>query len=738
MTTVFGIDIQKGNIRSASVHPRFCFARVTDGEIVEEGTNLSIPRLFRILHAVRPDVLAVDSVQEIAKDDAGLYRFLASLPPETALVQVTGDGVTMESLPQVAARYHLKFDKTSPAEEARATALIASYGGGYEVVAFEGVTQITVSRSRSLGRGGWSQNRYARKVHGGVKVKAREIEDKLAEAGIQSSSVSQLAFGGSSRTVIEARAPRGSVPVSSLRCGDIQVRVEPKKRDRILYVSREAKTPYVIVGVDPGTTVGVAVLGLDGRLLHLESVRAQSPAELISVISSLGIPVLVATDKAEMPAGVEKIRRVFGAVGWTPKKDILVKEKYVADEGYSFADDHQRDSLAAALMAYRSYLPKFENIGKRVPSGISLDTVRASIIKGKPLSALLPGDEGNAPEETAAAPESVFDEKDYELFRMEGEIAKLRELTQDLSAELEKKTEELKKLQRRLAQKTNEQMAEILVSAEIQQRDTELLQVKKALRKEERRSKNLRLRLERMKRYVALSAGDGCLALKVLQLLSRDAVRAMDDEMGVGEGDILYILKIDGWGRTAIQDIAAAHVRAVILPKQTFDRAKEQHLIDEFRAINLPLVSGANLSPRVRGKIGVVDEQAMMRAEEAWRMSQDQYLKDKHTQQLHGMVTEYQVQRRRDVHNFGIDPASLPSADREDIQTPPKPKKQPAKEPVKVQVTVRQEPVKEMPQEPPKPKKQPVSKPKPADKPDILTSVLRTYRSEREKELKHQ
>ncbi|HJJ70178.1 MAG TPA: DUF460 domain-containing protein, partial [Methanocorpusculum sp.] len=364
MTTVFGIDIQKGNIRSQSVAPRFCLVRVEDGKVISEEKGVSIPKLFRLLRAERPDILAVDSVQEIAPSDKELFSFLSAMPAETKLVQVTGDGIKMESLPAVAARYNLKFDKTNPAEEAKASALVASFGGGYEVVAFEGVTTVTISRGRSLGRGGWSQNRYVRKVHGGVKTRAREIEAKLAEAGLSYTVESRRAFGGESRTIISVRAPRAEVPVAGMKSGDIQVHVIPKRKDKISYLPLTKKTSYVIVGLDPGTTVGLSILDLNGNLLHTASVRAQSPAEVIAEISRIGKPVVVATDKAEMPAGVEKIRRAFAAVPWTPKKDILIKEKYAAAEGYEFADDHQRDSLAAAVLAFRSFQPKFENLKK--------------------------------------------------------------------------------------------------------------------------------------------------------------------------------------------------------------------------------------------------------------------------------------------------------------------------------------------------------------------------------------
>lgn len=730
MTTVFGIDIQKGNIRSQSVAPRFCLVRVEDGKVISEEKGVSIPKLFRLLRAERPDILAVDSVQEIAPSDKELFSFLSAMPAETKLVQVTGDGIKMESLPAVAARYNLKFDKTNPAEEAKASALVASFGGGYEVVAFEGVTTVTISRGRSLGRGGWSQNRYVRKVHGGVKTRAREIEAKLAEAGLSYTVESRRAFGGESRTIISVRAPRAEVPVAGMKSGDIQVHVIPKRKDKISYLPLTKKTSYVIVGLDPGTTVGLSILDLNGNLLHTASVRAQSPAEVIAEISRIGKPVVVATDKAEMPAGVEKIRRAFAAVPWTPKKDILIKEKYAAAEGYEFADDHQRDSLAAAVLAFRSFQPKFENLKKRLPAGTDIDFVRAGIIRGKTLDKILSVPAIQDEEVPEAEVEVFADEKDLEIARLEGEVAKLRKLIRGLSEDLESKDKAVKKLQRRLSLERNERTADVLLSEEITSRDRELAQTKKALRKEERRNKTLRTRIDRMKNYVALQAGDGCLAIKVMELLSRDAVKSVDEEMGVNDGDILYVLKIDGWGKSVIRDLADAKIKAVIFPKLTHDRAREQHLIEEFRKINLPALSGVNLSPRVKGKIGVVNEAAFTKALSEWDTAEEVFLKERRQEEFSGMVEEYQVQRRREVNVLGIDPATLPYNQHvQELHQKPKVKPAPVKEapkpkpkPVQQKITVPEKPKKVEKKEEPKTE-------------DIFSAVLQAYRKERKKEM---
>jgi len=174
---VFGIDVVKGSVRSRSRRPVYALVRMVDGEVAGEG-EVTRFRLLKEIAAEEPEILAVDSLQEIARDQHELFAFLEHLPPRTRLVQVTG-GERPETLGKVAARYNISFDRFDPFAEARAAARIASLGGGAEVVAYENTCSVVVSRNRSLGKGGWSQNRYVRKVHGAVLRQAREIEEKL-------------------------------------------------------------------------------------------------------------------------------------------------------------------------------------------------------------------------------------------------------------------------------------------------------------------------------------------------------------------------------------------------------------------------------------------------------------------------------------------------------------------------------------------------------------------------------
>ena len=86
---------------------------VLNGQEIESESEVSMFRLFRLLALEQPDILAVDSLQEISADQHELFAFLQRIPPRTRLVQVTG-GERKETLGKVAARYNIRFNRFDP------------------------------------------------------------------------------------------------------------------------------------------------------------------------------------------------------------------------------------------------------------------------------------------------------------------------------------------------------------------------------------------------------------------------------------------------------------------------------------------------------------------------------------------------------------------------------------------------------------------------------------------------
>ncbi len=123
----------------------------------------------------------------------------------------------------------------------------------------------------------------------------------------------------------------------------------------------EDKKP-LIVGLDPGITIGYAVLGIDGNLIHIDSSKQLGLNRLISKSMELGKPILVGTDKYKVPRLVGEFATKLGAKVISPEEDLRVDEKRRMISGFIFEDEHQSDALACALFAYKSARPLLEKI----------------------------------------------------------------------------------------------------------------------------------------------------------------------------------------------------------------------------------------------------------------------------------------------------------------------------------------------------------------------------------------
>lgn len=648
---VFGIDIIKGSVRSKSRRPMYALVRM-DGPEIESETEVSMFRLFRMLRDEQPDILAVDSLQEIAADQHELFFFLQGLPPQTRLVQVTG-GERKETLQKVAGRYNISFNKFDPFAEARTTAQVAALGAGAEVIAFENESEIVASRHRSPGKGGWSQNRYVRKMHGAVQLKGREIEQALVAAGLRYEKKETKAFGGCSRVAFRVFATRDQVPVSTYRGADVQVRISGKRLERIRFRPLSAKPRYLIVGLDPGTTTGIAALDLDGNLLYLASSRQMNMADVIESLYKVGKPLVIASDVQEMPFTVEKIRRAFSAIAFTPKQDTSVEMKMELTAPFEYGNDHERDALSAALDAHRQYRHRFQSLMKRIPPGHDLDEVRARVIRGQSLDQVIGEMNAVAKPTVAQAPPIAVDEKHDERVRvLDGMVKRLRTYVAELEEEIKARDYEIHRLSSRLRRVHSTRDAELAKDTEIATRDAIIQSIKKRLRKEERHNQNLVRRLGRIKKFAELSMEGDVVPVKVMEALTKEGLRKLIEDVGVREGELVYVGRTDGWGRSVVKDLASLRAGAVILPVKA-QGEQDPLLLPAFREAGIPLLTAAETGTQVRGKQGLCGKDALDAALGRWGEAQAVHDREKKSALIEHMFKEYKSERGKEVKKGG-------------------------------------------------------------------------------------
>jgi len=138
---------------------------------------------------------------------------------------------------------------------------------------------------------------------------------------------------------------------------------------------------YIIVGIDTGKTVAIAVLDLNGNFILSENKPSGGIKWLIQEIENLGTPLIIAADKKPNDI-IKKVASTFNCRIYYIEKIITIKEKRELSKPYKITNAHERDALSAALKAYYLYsnkLKQAEHIA-RINNIKNIDEIKAKII----------------------------------------------------------------------------------------------------------------------------------------------------------------------------------------------------------------------------------------------------------------------------------------------------------------------------------------------------------------------
>lgn len=117
----------------------------------------------------------------------------------------------------------------------------------------------------------------------------------------------------------------------------------------------------LIVGIDPGTTTGIAILDAKGNLVAVTSKKYAKRSEITKYITKFGKPVIIASDVNPPSESVKKIAKVLGCRLFYPETSLSNIEKNKIVKKYEIKG-HQKDALAASIKAFKSYHELFLKI----------------------------------------------------------------------------------------------------------------------------------------------------------------------------------------------------------------------------------------------------------------------------------------------------------------------------------------------------------------------------------------
>ncbi|MFX1598110.1 MAG: DUF460 domain-containing protein [Promethearchaeota archaeon] len=663
--TIVGIDILPGQSPLSKSPPKYAFALMKNGSLVEVQDKISLAKLLKLINKLKPDIVATDNILEVLPSKRKLTSFLSKLPPKTSFVQVTGSPTHgMQPLNVIATKYGIPISgKATPLDTARTAAKLAGKSVGYVVSAFENETQITVSRARSLGSGGWSQARWRRRLHALVLAATKEIKEKLENEELDFDFVKRESDFGldQSRFIVQAKKERILRVIKSQKGPDIYVRVSPTKKENLeffpLSVQEASPIPRrnLIVGVDPGTTTGIAMLDFNGNVLTLRSTKIFSRSKIIRMISHFGTATVIATDVVPAPDFVQKLANVLKARLYLPSRVLSVAEKqeivqqYAKEKNLKVANSHQRDALASAIKALSRFRNMFEKIRAHIKEtgvNLSFDEVGAKVIRqGLPIKAAIAQmiSKIDKQESPTIVPEKKKDIYDATLERftkrmalMRGKIKSLTKLNEQLMEENRQLKEQISRLNEQIEARRSKESLELRKMREFTIRDSEIKTLKSGIQQLENRITELQTQLSNLRNMKILETRGDAIPLKVIESFAQKSICEVDETFGIKRGDIVLFVDASGGGSSTAELLIEKSLKAIMVMTPMSHLAKEKLL-----EVGIPVISATDSDIRRVGEFAVVEKRKFEKLISESQKELEERRYEKTAEAFHQMIREY-------------------------------------------------------------------------------------------------
>ncbi len=685
---IVGVDIlpQSSSVKSP---PKFAAVVLQKNIIKEKYASITKYRLVKLIKEINAEILAIDNIYELAPTKAALVAFLARLSPTTKLIQVTGSphpSHGMEPLNRVANRYGIPLSgKGTALEEAEVCARLAHKNVGYIASPFEPEVDIHITRARSLGgAGGWSQDRYHRRISALIQGAAKEIQDRLKKSELDFDLATKDSAYGLERAGFRVYASRDKLSgiIKQSKGPDVQIKIRPVKRKRIEFIPLGStdvpvqptitKTKKLIVGIDPGVTVGIAIMDLRKNLILLDSAKGLSRGDVVRRISEYGTATIIATDVTTIPAFVQTLSTKFNAKIHSAPKTLTVSEKNAMIRTFNEANvtkpsnSHERDALVAALNTFSSYKNVFDRIEAtikkldvKIPISSSfIDNVKALVVREDisikdAIDRLL----------TEEKEEPVIEEELEERLTPEQMEAKISELRVKIKLQEEQfdhlktqneiyaaKISDLENIREDLQQKIkllrSKERAELKKLREIQLREEEIGRLRKQELELKDEISKLRSKFSDLRRLKILETREITVPLRIIETFSTEGINKVKEEVGIKKGDTCLLLNPSGGSKSTAELLVSFDIKAIITDVDKMSHIARIHFIES----KMPLIDRNTLKTlKSVDEFAIIDKSELEEKLAEWKKVYEQIMKDTTQDMLQKIIDQYRKQKLEEM-----------------------------------------------------------------------------------------
>lgn len=430
---------------------------------------------------------------------------------------------------------------------------------------------------------------------------------------------------------------------------------------------------WIILGFDPGLTVGIAIIDFNGNIIHLKSIKEASYSEVVREIIFHGRTAIVASDVNPLPKMVKKLAALLNSKTYSPSKVMTVESKnemvkeYLKETSYDRfpSNAHQRDALAAAIKTYKNYEKKFIQIEKRGHaknlSFEEIENVKNLFINGTPITKAfeivlnnikqtkteigLDNDveDKKLDSETIIKLKRQIKRQETQIKNHESIIKNLKDKNNLLKNEAKNQKRESSQLKSKLEKLHQEYSNQILLNKKVASKINIIKQLQNKYNHEKTLRKKLEEKLLSIEKIKTLEIPDKMLPVKIIESFTREGINEAIICGNIKKGDLVYISNSGGGGSQTASSLANISLKAVIISDKMPHQAKEV-----LENNNVPVIQSSTLKLDLSQEMALVGSEKLKLQIEKWKDKIKNQRDKQAKQRLWGVISEYRAKRRRD------------------------------------------------------------------------------------------
>ncbi|MDO8870584.1 MAG: DUF460 domain-containing protein [Methanobacteriaceae archaeon] len=441
-----------------------------------------------------------------------------------------------------------------------------------------------------------------------------------------------------------------------------------------------------IIGFDPGLTVGIAIIDLNGHILSLKSFKEAKYSEVVREIINHGRAIIVASDVYPPPKMVKKLAASLNAKIDSPSSVFTVGSKkemvdeFLRDRKSNFSPNnaHQRDALAAAIKTYKNYEKKFNQIDKRGKeknfSFNEREEVKTLFINGMPITKAL--DFINDSKVTIKAEKSNFDnilvsdlktgldsnsdsnldsqetliklkrrinQQESQIKNQDDAIKNLRHKNKLLKNKIRKQKKKSSKLKFKLEKLQQDYSNEILLEKKVSSKINIIKKLQMSYNNEKILREKLEEKLKTFNKIKTIEVSDKTVPVKIIKSFTRDGINESYHQGDLKSGDVVFILNSRGGGSQTASLLSKLSLKAIIVSDEMPPQAKEV-----LENNDIPLIKSSKIGIKMGKDFAIVKSEILDKEIQIWKNKIKKQRNQDEKEKLWNVIDEYRAKRKRD------------------------------------------------------------------------------------------